>query len=77
MQRTAQIVETTKEYMRGKKRTVLDWPSQFPDINPTEHVLHANTLPLKFKGKFNVKIRKLTLEKQNTGKNEPVATVKR
>uniref|UniRef100_A0A8C6NVL2 Transposase Tc1-like domain-containing protein n=1 Tax=Nothobranchius furzeri TaxID=105023 RepID=A0A8C6NVL2_NOTFU len=41
--------KATKEFLKGKKWTVLQWPSQSPDLNPTECAFHL--LKTKLKGK--------------------------
>lgn len=38
---------TKKDFGRGKKWKVLDWPSQSPVFNPTEHDLHILIRRLK------------------------------
>ncbi len=41
--------KATKEFLKGKKWTVMQWPSQSPDPNPIEHAFHL--LKTKLKGK--------------------------
>ncbi len=41
--------KATKEFLKGKKWTVMQWPNQSPDLNPIEHVFHL--LKTKLKGK--------------------------
>ena len=39
--------KTTKEFIRGKKWKVLDWLSQSPDRNPTDHAFYLLKRRLK------------------------------
>ncbi len=41
--------KATKEFLKGKKWTVMQWPSQSPDLNPIKHAFHL--LKTKLKGK--------------------------
>ncbi len=41
--------KATKEFLKGKKWTVMQWPSQSPDLNPIEYAFHL--LKTKLKGK--------------------------
>ncbi len=41
--------KATKEFLKGKKWTVMQWPSQSPVLNPIEHAFHL--LKTKLKGK--------------------------
>uniref|UniRef100_A0A8C5PQS4 Transposase n=1 Tax=Leptobrachium leishanense TaxID=445787 RepID=A0A8C5PQS4_9ANUR len=41
--------KATKEFLKGQKWNVLQWPSQSPDLNPIEHAFHL--LKTKLKGK--------------------------
>uniref|UniRef100_A0A8C5PF25 Transposase n=1 Tax=Leptobrachium leishanense TaxID=445787 RepID=A0A8C5PF25_9ANUR len=41
--------KATKEFLKGQKWNVIQWPSQSPDLNPIEHVFHL--LKTKLKGK--------------------------
>ncbi len=41
--------KATKEFLKGKKWTVMQWPSQPPDLNPIEHAFQL--LKTKLKGK--------------------------
>ncbi len=39
--------KTTKEFIRGKKWKVLDWPSQSPHLNPVEYAFYLLKKRLK------------------------------
>lgn len=39
-----------KEFLKEKKWNVTQWPSQLPDLNPTEHAFHL--MKTKLNGKF-------------------------
>uniref|UniRef100_A0A8C5N2V1 Transposase n=1 Tax=Leptobrachium leishanense TaxID=445787 RepID=A0A8C5N2V1_9ANUR len=41
--------KATKEFLKGQKWNVMQWPSQSPDLNPIEHAFHL--LQTKLKGK--------------------------
>uniref|UniRef100_A0A8C5M9G9 Transposase n=1 Tax=Leptobrachium leishanense TaxID=445787 RepID=A0A8C5M9G9_9ANUR len=43
------IAKATKEFLKGQKWNVMQWPSQSPDLNPSEHAFHL--LKTKLKGK--------------------------
>ena len=42
-------VKATKEFFKAKKWNVMQWPSQSPDLNPTEHAFQL--LKIQLKGK--------------------------
>ena len=46
---TKHTAKTTKECFKSNKWNVMQWPSQSPDLNPTEHAFHL--LKTKLKGK--------------------------
>lgn len=34
---------TTKDFIRGTKWKILEWPNQSPDLKPNEHAFHLLT----------------------------------
>uniref|UniRef100_A0A8C5Q3N9 Transposase n=1 Tax=Leptobrachium leishanense TaxID=445787 RepID=A0A8C5Q3N9_9ANUR len=40
--------KATKEFLKGQKWNIMQWPNQSPDLNPIEHAFHLKT---KLKGK--------------------------
>ena len=40
-------INTTKDFIKENKWKVLDWPSQSPDLNSTEHAFHSSSPPPK------------------------------
>ncbi len=39
--------KVTQEFLKVKKWNILKWPSQSPDLNPTEHAFHLLKTKLK------------------------------
>ncbi len=45
--------KTIQEFLKVKKWNILQWPSQSPDVNPTEHEFHFLKKKLKAKRPTN------------------------
>ncbi len=45
--------KTTQEFLKVKKWNILQWPSQSPDFNPTEHAFHLLKTKLKAESPTN------------------------
>ncbi|KAF2345194.1 hypothetical protein FHG87_024050 [Trinorchestia longiramus] len=56
----------TKEWLRMKKINILEWPSQFPDMNPIENLWRELKLKIQKRGPNNIiELKEICIEEWN------------